>query len=48
MEWKTVKCKECNTTEGSMFLMQPPLDGEDTYCEKCRDAEVKKRAEAKK
>ncbi len=32
-----MKCTECGTTEGKMFMIRPE-HGEDTKCEKCKDA----------
>jgi len=46
MDWEKIKCKECGTQSGRMFMMPRPIDSEDVYCEEHHKPEIERRAKS--
>ncbi len=42
--WKEIKCRGCGSQDKRLFMISPPQDGEDCWCEDCKKVEMEKRA----
>ena len=42
--WKEIKCKKCKTQKERLFMILPPEEPNDCFCEKCLKEEKERRA----